>query len=97
MSERFAGRSGHITSSGITVLISDWVIFRGSRAPNIWDWRGRATVEVNALPFSGLLEGTFEMGGKVYRGDIEVVKTIPKSGEIIFTGISKLEQCTETG
>jgi len=97
MSERFAGRNGRITSNDTSVLISDWVIFRGSRAPNIWDWRGRATIEVDAFSFSGLLEGTFEMRGKAYHGNIEIVKMIPKTGEIIFTGKSKLEQCAETG
>ncbi len=97
MSERFAGRNGRITSNDNSVTISDWVIFRGSKAPNIWDWRGRATVEEDAFPLSGLLEGTFEMSRKAYRGNIEVIRMTPKTGEIIFTGKSKLEQCTETG
>lgn len=96
MSERFAGRSGRITSNGISISISDWVIFRGSRAPNLCDWRGRAPIEEDALSVSDLLEGTFVMGSKTYHGDIEVDKMIPKTGEMFFTGKSELERCAET-
>lgn len=97
MSERFAGRIGRITSKGISALISDWVIFRGSSAPNLLDWRGIATIEEGDLSTSELLEGTFKMRGKAYRGNIEVVNINPKTGEIAFNGKSKLEQCAETG
>jgi len=54
-------------------------------------------MEADAFSFSGLLEGIFEMGGKAYHGNIEVVKMIPETGEVIFTGKSKLERCIETG
>jgi len=96
MSKRFAGRIGIITSKGISALISDWVIFQGSRAPNLLDWRGIATIEEGDFSTLELLEGTFKMRCKAYRGNIEVVKINANTGEITFNGKSKLEQCAET-